>query len=178
MKKKFLIVVVVLVGLLFVAYKAINVKISTTESTLEVHQKTTIANSSFGKTYLNNDKIICINIWATWCVPCVQEIPILNKIKEKHPSKKIEYLSMSIDADTIRLKKFIQSNRFKFKDITFENLDYKNAILNYLENKPLEERIYTIPKTYLIKNNKVIFKVDGEVNEKELVEVIHKALKQ
>lgn len=182
MKKKILIIVFILLALLFVlskfGFQIGNVTIGHKEDNLKVEQKTAIGDSDFGKTYLKDEKIICINLWATWCVPCVEEMPMLNKIKEKYQSENIEFLSMSIDTDSIKLKKFINSNKFKFKDITIQNLEYKNAILNYLENKPLEENIssQSIPKTYLIKNNKVVFKIDGEADEKELIKEINKIL--
>ena len=41
-------------------------------------------------------KVLIINIWATWCVPCKEEFPDLIKIAEKY-SEQIELIGISID---------------------------------------------------------------------------------
>lgn len=182
MKKKLLIAGIIFVGILvlilFVGIKVGNITIGRQKNELVVSQNSHIAQSDFAKKYLNNDKVICLNLWATWCMPCIEEMPLLNKIKEDYNSKNIEFISLSIDQDSTKLSKFIISNRFRFTDITFDNLKYKNSILNYLENKPLDESINThsVPITYLIKNNKIIKKFDGLIERNELVKEINRAL--
>ncbi len=42
-------------------------------------------------------KYVYIDIWATWCQPCKQEIPFLHKVEEKYKGKNIEFVSISID---------------------------------------------------------------------------------
>jgi len=42
-------------------------------------------------------KYVYIDMWATWCGPCRQEIPHLQKVEEKYHGKKIEFVSISID---------------------------------------------------------------------------------
>ncbi|MEM1001301.1 MAG: TlpA disulfide reductase family protein, partial [Bacteroidota bacterium] len=41
---------------------------------------------------------IYIDVWATWCAPCLREIPSLKKIEEKYADKNIAFLSLSIDS--------------------------------------------------------------------------------
>jgi thiol-disulfide isomerase/thioredoxin len=42
-------------------------------------------------------KYVYIDVWATWCGPCVQEIPSLKKVEEKYHNKKIVFVSISVD---------------------------------------------------------------------------------
>lgn len=42
-------------------------------------------------------KYVYIDIWATWCGPCLQEIPFLQEIEKKYHNKNIEFVSISID---------------------------------------------------------------------------------
>lgn len=44
-----------------------------------------------------NGKILFINFWATWCVPCVEEFPDLVKIYKEHKGSEFEFLSVSVD---------------------------------------------------------------------------------
>ncbi|MDR6763678.1 thiol-disulfide isomerase/thioredoxin [Flavobacterium sp. 2755] len=58
-------------------------------------------NYSGGTTSLKDlrGKYVYIDIWATWCHPCINEIPFLNEIEEKYKGKNIAFVSISIDRD-------------------------------------------------------------------------------
>lgn len=47
----------------------------------------------------NKGKLIFLDFWASWCVPCRVEIPALKKIEEKYKDKKISFISVSLDKD-------------------------------------------------------------------------------
>lgn len=68
-------------------------------------------NHKGGKTKLSDfkGKYVYIDLWATWCGPCRQEIPYLQKIEEKYHGKNIEFVSISIDnaKDNEKWKKFV-----------------------------------------------------------------------
>ncbi|WP_046745825.1 TlpA family protein disulfide reductase [Kordia zhangzhouensis] len=42
-------------------------------------------------------KYVYIDVWATWCGPCIGEIPSLKKVEEEYHDKNIEFVSISID---------------------------------------------------------------------------------
>jgi thiol:disulfide interchange protein DsbD len=44
-------------------------------------------------------KIVVVNFWATWCVPCVQEIPGFNRVNREYGSKGVVVLGVSMDED-------------------------------------------------------------------------------
>lgn len=69
-------------------------------------------NHKGGKTKLADlykGKYVYIDTWATWCGPCRQEIPFLQKVEEKYHGKNIEFVSISIDEkkDYEKWKKFV-----------------------------------------------------------------------
>jgi len=43
--------------------------------------------------------LIYVDVWATWCGPCVAEIPSLQKLEEEYHEKNITFLSVSVDTD-------------------------------------------------------------------------------
>ena len=45
----------------------------------------------------NKGKVTVLNIWATWCVPCLEEMPDLSKLQEKRGSDTFEVVIVSID---------------------------------------------------------------------------------
>lgn len=54
-------------------------------------------------------KYVYIDVWATWCGPCIREIPALKKVEEKYHGKNIEFVSISVDVakDHDKWKKFV-----------------------------------------------------------------------
>ncbi len=51
-------------------------------------------------------KVVLLNVWATWCAPCREEIPYLESLYEKHRQDGLEIIGVSVDAagteETIR----------------------------------------------------------------------------
>ena len=45
-----------------------------------------------------SDTIYVINFWSTWCQPCLEEIPYMEKISKKYASKKVKLLLVSLDS--------------------------------------------------------------------------------
>ena len=56
-------------------------------------------NNAGGTTSLDDlkGKYVYIDVWATWCGPCIREVPSLKKVEKKYHSKNIEFVSISID---------------------------------------------------------------------------------
>src|SRR5258706_15632758 len=44
-------------------------------------------------------KIVVLNFWATWCPPCIDELPSLKQFAEKYSGKGVEVLGVSLDED-------------------------------------------------------------------------------
>lgn len=131
--------------------------------------------SQFYKEYLkSNDSIVFVNLWATWCGPCIAEIPLLNKIKSQYSSWPISFVSLSLEKDLGKVDRFLERKTFDFKDISRENINYRSQIYNFLNGRPMSTPTnkYSIPMTYLIKNKKVIKIFKGELDNKEIYEFI------
>ena len=51
-------------------------------------------------------RVVLLNVWATWCHPCREEIPILQALHERYAARGLELIGVSVDArgeeDTIR----------------------------------------------------------------------------
>lgn len=143
---------------------------------LKVKQNVNFEESVFYKEYYSKSNLIVLNLWATWCEPCVGEIPQLNAVKEFYKNENIDFLSLSVDNDSVKLIKFNNTHKFKFNDITMSNLKYRNAILNVIENKKPDAWISgsSVPVTYLIKNSKVVEKINGQIEREELIKLINK----
>jgi thiol-disulfide isomerase/thioredoxin len=96
-------------------------------------------------------KIIFINFWATWCPPCIAEMPSMQKLYGDYQDK-IVFLFVTTDS-------FERANTFLVK----ENLTL--PVYQSITNPPLEMESSTIPATYLIdKQGNVIVAKIGTAN--------------
>lgn len=72
----------------------------------------------------DNDRIHVINFWATWCVPCVKELPYFEQLGEKYPEIKVILVSLdfrkAIESDLIP---FIVENDLKSEVIMLHEPD-------------------------------------------------------
>lgn len=64
-----------------------------------------------------SNKYLIINFWATWCPPCIKEIPDLLELQEKF-NNKIKLVFISVDSSPEKvIPKFIKKNNFKNFDV-------------------------------------------------------------
>ncbi len=49
-------------------------------------------------------KIVVLNFWATWCPPCREELPMLNKLAKEYDGKNVVFIAASIDDAQTRNK--------------------------------------------------------------------------
>ncbi|WP_435315220.1 redoxin family protein [Cellulophaga fucicola] len=68
-------------------------------------------------------KYVFIDIWATWCTPCINEIPHLEELQKKYENKNIIFLSISIDdkKNKDKWKKMIKEKNLKGVQLIADN---------------------------------------------------------
>lgn len=72
----------------------------------------------------NDDKIYVVNFWATWCAPCVKELPYFEKINKEYKSKNVEVLLVSLDfpkKKETKLLPFIEKKNIQSKVVLLDD---------------------------------------------------------
>ncbi|MEM6524833.1 MAG: TlpA disulfide reductase family protein [Bacteroidota bacterium] len=59
-------------------------------------------------------KVIFVNIWASWCAPCIAEMPNIQSLYDKIDDDNIAFIMLSMDRDPEKAKKFIRRKDFTF----------------------------------------------------------------
>ena len=110
------------------------------------------------KDIFNKNKFYILNIWASWCVPCRDEHPLLIKLGK---SEKIEIIGLNYKDDFNNAEKFINE---------FGN-PYSIILLDRNGTKAIEWGAIGIPETFLIYQNKIIKRYIGPLNPKTVEEI-------
>ena len=92
---------------------------------------TTLTGDTLDQTVFTDNKLIMVNYWATWCGPCVGEIPDLIKISKEYSDKGFAIVGvLTGDDDTEGAKKFIADQGMSYPVVLPEDffLDHSDGI--------------------------------------------------
>lgn len=119
---------------------------------------------------MNNDSIYVVNFWATWCKPCVKELPYFEELHNTYKGKKVNVILVSLDfPDQIEKKliPFIQDRQLKSTLFALTDGDMNSWI-----PKVSEEWSGAIPATLIYNNSKRAFYEQSFDSLEELNEII------
>jgi thiol-disulfide isomerase/thioredoxin len=118
----------------------------------------------------NSDKLRLINIWATWCGPCVTEFPSFVEINRMYRGRDFEFISISADdpANKEKALKFLQKQQASNKNYIYNN-DDKYKMIEAV-NPDWEG---ALPYTILVEpGGKIVYVSKGAINPAELKKMI------
>lgn len=59
----------------------------------------------------NLGKVVLVDVWATWCKPCLDELPALEAMEKAFEGKNVTFISLSIDTDKAKWKEMVESKK-------------------------------------------------------------------
>jgi len=111
-----------------------------------------------------NDTAVVVNLWATWCIPCIQELESINdQYADRQKETPFKIIAVSIDdaRTSSRVRSFVKGKGWSFDIYLDANSDLKRAL-----------NVIDVPHVLIIKNGKIVYQHNGYLpgNEEELFE--------
>jgi peroxiredoxin len=144
---------VLLAAFVFVLYASIHERVIGVDDTAPDFSITadnghTISRSNFG------GRLLVLNFWATWCAPCVEEVPSLDRFSKLMASSGVVVLGVSVDKDPKAYHDFLTRANVSF--LTARDPGAKISS---------DYGTFKYPETYIIDSSgKVVQKIIGEEN--------------
>ena len=116
--------------------------------------------------YQAGSATLVINFWATWCKPCVEELPCFEQLREQYADKNVQVLLVSLDFKSQLEKKFVpflKAQQLKSEVVLFADQDANTWI-----PKISQEWDGAIPATVIIKGQQRKFNLGKFANYTEL----------
>jgi peroxiredoxin len=111
-------------------------------------------------------QIVVLNFWATWCPPCIEEMPSLVQMQQRMKDKGVTVVAVSVDVDDSNYRRFIRDHNVNL--LSVRDADQKsNALYG----------TFKFPETYVIDRSGVVRrKFIGAVDwtEPDIVEYLGK----
>ena len=113
-------------------------------------------------------KVVLVDFWATWCGPCVRELPTVLEAYRKHHANGFEIVGISLDQSMEKLKDFTKEQGMTWQQF-FDGKVWQNKLAQ-------QYGVNSIPATYLLDKDGVIIGKDlrGPELDKALVEALAK----
>lgn len=110
--------------------------------------------ADFEKNVIKNDEnLYVINFWATWCAPCIKELPYFEQLHQQNKNVKVILVSLDSRKDLEKkLIPFIQKKKLTAEVILLSDKDY-NSWLDKID----KSWSGSIPATLIIKGNQKLF---------------------
>ena len=103
--------------------------------------------STFRLSDYRGNKAVLIDFWATWCPPCIDEIPTIKSIAETYRDQGLEVVGVSLDRDEQALRDFVKEEKLSYVQV-FDEDKARTIAKSY--------GVWGIPSVFLVNKNGVI----------------------
>lgn len=113
------------------------------------------------------ERVVLLNIWATWCTPCIKEMPDLLALSQKYP-RKLSFIALSTDRDVETIKRFFD----KLPEDVRRYIDADNVIFAHDPRMEISKGAFgtsMYPESFVINEDmRIVRKISGVIPWQEM----------
>lgn len=101
----------------------------------------------------NNDQVVIVSLWATWCVPCINELDAISEVWDKWQKEtNVKLYAISVDdaRSVRRVRPMINGKSWDYEFLLDTNNDLRRVL-----------GAATVPLTMVVKNNQILYRHSG-----------------
>lgn len=96
-------------------------------------------------------RVLLVNVWATWCRPCLEELPALNRLHERMDSSEIDMIALNYGDSLSNVRSFLDRTEIQFEVLL-------DATTQYASQFPMKG----LPTTFLVdKQGRIRYRLEG-----------------
>jgi len=114
-------------------------------------------------------KVLVVNFWASWCPPCVEEMPTLDHLQQEYLQQNVLFVGIGIDSPS-NIREFLKSTPVSYP-IVIGGMEGSNI------SKQMGNTQGALPYTVVINTKgKAVYTKLGKIDEDELIKAIKSAI--
>jgi cytochrome c biogenesis protein CcmG, thiol:disulfide interchange protein DsbE len=98
-------------------------------------------------------KVLVLNFWATWCPPCIEEIPSLNAFQKRFANSGVVVVAISVDKNERKYKQFLERIHLSFE-----------TARDPAQDVSAQYGTFQFPESYIIKDGRIMRKFPNAEN--------------
>ena len=102
-------------------------------------------NESKSELFMFQNQFILLNFWATWCVPCLKELPDMERLHQKLGKQGLVILAVAMGEDKQKVNKFLKKHKLTFPIMADPEMEISE-----------QYGVQNLPVTFLIDRDKVV----------------------
>lgn len=124
----------------------------------------TVNGEDISSDVFKDNKLTVVNVWASWCGPCVQEIPELQKLSENMKDKNVKVIGLAQDAGSSfqAVKEVLDKSK-----VTYQNIIPSGATEDFVMG------LQAFPTTFFVDSEgKIVYAIQGSRNLEGFTQIV------
>ena len=99
-------------------------------------------------------KVLLVNFWASWCPPCIHEIPSMTRLQNSFVNSDFKIIAINLGEDRASIETFLQQHPVNF-----------SVLLDPGQTQPKQWKVFAFPTSYLLdRKGRIRYSVAGGIN--------------